>query len=291
MATYFQTWTSPNQRDFVNLTGVPDYYTHILVAFGCFKGAQVVFQDAPNFDIKSQIAAVQARGKKVLLSMGGWTCDWSPVYSGDATSFGRKAADFAKQYNFDGVDVDFEYMGFKNPAYDKSIQVLMDFIRGLRAGIGADKLLTLTPMPTYVDPKANTINNDHNSFVFVINNITSLLDYIQIMCYNEPDDQDPYQNVVNWGTPFTFSNSQYGSVHYIGFDPKKIVIGLLAAPSSGDQGYLTPDQANKELAHVRQTYGSLAGVMYWSIEEDKVNPNGAFYQGDHMKACVLQEQC
>ena len=72
MVAYYPTWLV-NGQSYMPMSRIPGYYTHINVAFGCFDGGDVVFQTVPpNLnDMLDQMRIVQARGQKVILTMGG----------------------------------------------------------------------------------------------------------------------------------------------------------------------------------------------------------------------------
>jgi len=291
MVAYYPLWLTGSQKSLA-LTDVPSYYTHINIAFGCFSGSSVVFQTLPNnlTQFLQQMKQVQARGQKVILTMGGWTCDWHPVYS-DVAGFATKTYNFTNLYGFDGVDLDFEYMGYATAPVGASVSLINLYMRTLRRLLPASKPVILTPMPSYVNPSVDTLNDYNNAYIWVMNNISSILSWIQIMCYNNAEDQDPYQNVVNWSSNFTIHNYNYDSVSYYGYDPSKIVIGILATPPSGNNGYLTPSQVNGEIVRIRNRFSTFAGTMMWDIIDDYNNPSGQFYEGNGIKSCVLNNNC
>jgi len=291
MVAYYPTWLVQGQS-YLPMTKVPTYYTHINVAFGCFAGGDVVFQTVPSNlnDMLAQKKLVQARGQKVILTMGGWTCNWKDVFA-NTESYAQKTVAFALRYGFDGIDVDFEYMGEANSPVPASIQMLVTYMKTIRSQLPRDLPLILTPMPSYVDPAVDSLNDYSNGFIWVMNNISQDLSWIQIMCYNNANDQDPYTNIVNWSQKFTIKNWRYGSVTYNGYDSSKIVVGILSSQNAGSNGYLTPPQINASIQKIRGRFPSFAGTMMWDVILDYYNPSGQFFTGNGIQSCVHNNQC
>lgn len=63
----------------------------------------------------SKVSALKAKGIKVLLALGGWNDSLGDKYSrlvnnpGSRSNFIRQALEFIEKYNFDGLDLDWEY--------------------------------------------------------------------------------------------------------------------------------------------------------------------------------------
>ena len=206
-----------------------------------------------------------------LLFEIGWTCDWKDVF-GSTNLYAQKTVAFAQKYNFDGIDVDFEYMGEANSPVPQSVDMLITYMKTIRSQLPSNKPLILTPMPSYVDPNEDSLNDYYNAFIWVMNNISQDLSWVQIMCYNNPNDQSPYTNVINWSEKFQIKNWRYGTVTYNGYDSSKIVVGILASQNAGSNGYLTPSQINQSIVKIRSRFPYFAGSMMWDILLDYYNP-------------------
>ncbi|MGG4127061.1 glycosyl hydrolase family 18 protein [Paenibacillus illinoisensis] len=125
---------------------------------------------------------------KTIISVGGWT--WSNRFSDVAATsatrevFANSAVDFLRKYNFDGVDLDWEYPvsggldgNSKRPEDKQNYTLLLSKIRekldAAEAVDGKEYLLTIASgaSPTYA---ANT----------ELANIASIVDWINIMTYD-----------------------------------------------------------------------------------------------------------
>jgi len=127
----------------------PTYITHINYAFGHvtdqFNGVRI-----DNEERLKQIIALrnQKPDLKVLLSIGGWGSGrFSEMAADDSfrKSFAADCQRVVKEFNLDGIDIDWEYPtntggGISaSPAdYDNYTYLMRD----IRAAIGSDKLLT-----------------------------------------------------------------------------------------------------------------------------------------------------
>lgn len=155
---------------------MPDYslMTHIDYAFGHVNDTY----DGIRISRPERLQAIVA-GKgsvKVCLSVGGWG---SGRFSEMAwTEAGRKAfaADCARvirEYNLDGIDLDWEYPGSSAAGISSAPQDTQNFtllMQEIRAAIGPDKLLTL----------ASAANARHIDFKAIL----PLIDFVNVMSYD-----------------------------------------------------------------------------------------------------------
>jgi chitinase len=155
----------------------PTYITHINYAFGhvneTFNGVGIA-----NESRLKQIAALKQNAPtlKVMLSIGGWGSGrFSEMAADDGfrKSFATDCQRVVKEYNLDGIDIDWEYPTSSmakisaSPDDRKNFTLLM---RDIREAIGKDKLLTLASSADaqYIDFKA----------------IDSYIDFTNIMAYD-----------------------------------------------------------------------------------------------------------
>lgn len=136
----------------------------------------------PNTSIP-QLA--HAAGTKLLISIGGWTL--SDNFPGIAASsikrqlFATSCVDLIKQYNLDGIDIDWEYPGFIDHSGTPADKVNFTlFLQAIRTAIDAyglqvNKTFLLTAA---VGASASTANN----IDWV--QVTPLLDYVNMMTYD-----------------------------------------------------------------------------------------------------------
>ncbi|GAA5807973.1 hypothetical protein MFLAVUS_001354 [Mucor flavus] len=144
---YFPNWLygryTPSMIDFGK-------YTHVYYAFAIQNSPTTpIWQDNGIFDTYVQygfpklVELAHAAGTKVLVSVGGWS--GSTHFSPMAASASNRAAfikwnvDFIKQWNTDGVDIDWEYPTGKGPGCniiaDDDVANLQVLIKELRASL------------------------------------------------------------------------------------------------------------------------------------------------------------
>jgi len=223
----------------------PTYITHINYAFGHvnddFNGIRI-----DNEDRLRQIVALknQAPHLKVLISIGGWGSGRFSEMAADKVfreSFAADCQRVAKEFNLDGIDIDWEYptsdMGNISASpedYDNYTYLMRD----IRAAIGPDKLLThaTSAGARYYDFKA----------------LDQYLDFTNIMAYDM--GMPPYHHSALYRSEIAGGNTSDEAVkaHLAAGVPKhKLVLGV---PFYGkaDRGFQRPaDMLN---AHEMEGY-------------------------------------
>lgn len=116
---YYPSWFSASGT---SLTDTPDRYTHVILAFAKpdfswngadWSGTGLQFATSPSA-VRAQITALQQRGTKVVLAVGGATfLNWAPL-AAEADSPGpytNALRGFVDAMGLDGIDVDYETEG------------------------------------------------------------------------------------------------------------------------------------------------------------------------------------
>lgn len=157
---YYPSWLAATTQP---LTATSDAYTHVLIAFAkpdfawdgsSWAGTGLQFAAAPD-EVRQQIAALQARGIRVLLAVGGAKyLNWAPLAAeaGKAGAITAALQTFVADMGFDGLDVDFETDG----AEPAQIQEYTAAIKALRNAAGPKKMLALAAWSTGADCTAAT---------------------------------------------------------------------------------------------------------------------------------------
>lgn len=204
---------------------------------------------------------------KTLIAIGGWN-EGSKKYSAMASSaptrdtFVDSVLDFLNKYNFDGIDIDWEFPGSNGGhANDRNnFNALLRQLRDQLSSVG--KMLTLA-----VSANPRTIQSGYD-----IQTIVGLVDYISVMSYdyhgafdnytghNAPlfareDDVDPTFNVA-FGINYWISN---------GAPAEKLNMGL---PLYGRVVQLADDKKNEIGAKIvgageEGPYSTEAGILYY----------------------------
>ncbi|WP_336782462.1 glycosyl hydrolase family 18 protein [Paenibacillus illinoisensis] len=229
---------------------------------------------------------------KTIISVGGWT--WSNRFSDVAATsatrevFANSAVDFLRKYNFDGVDLDWEYPvsggldgNSKRPEDKQNYTLLLSKIRekldAAEAASGKEYLLTIASgaSPTYA---ANT----------ELANIASIVDWINIMTYdfngawqkisahNAPLNADPAAASAGVPDSNTFNVAAGAQGHLnAGVPAAKLVLGV---PFYG-RGWDGCAQANNG-QYQTCSGGSSIGTWeagsfdFYDLEANYINKNG-----------------
>ena len=151
---YYPSWFSASAA---KLSATPAGFSHVIIAFAKpdfawngrdWNGTGLQFATGPD-DVKKQIAALQARGIKVVLAVGGATyLAWGPL-AAEADKPGPITAAltrFVADMGLDGLDVDYETDG-TGPA---QINEYRGAIRALSNAAGP-KMLSLAAWSTGAD--------------------------------------------------------------------------------------------------------------------------------------------
>lgn len=198
----------------------PAIVTHINYAFGhvnnTFDGVRI---DNPQ-RLKQVLALKKTNNDlKVLLSVGGWGSGRFSEMAGDAKlrkSFANNCAEIVKEFNLDGIDIDWEYptsnaAGISAAPEDtKNFTLLM---QDIRKAIGKKKLLTLATVLTaqYID--------------FV--EVNKVADFVNIMAYD--GDRPPKHHAALYRSEMTGGTSCAEAVEAhirAGMPAEKLVLGI-----------------------------------------------------------------
>ena len=261
-----------NQIPLAGIANLP--YTDVIVGFLVPgpDGTTLVGGGGPHggaFDdqLKNNIRILQNAGKRVLISVGGATFPSSAYQNYYMSPFGiegewllREIVNFVTNYNFDGVDIDYEdNAGFgDNRTYD-GVDFLSRLTSALRQRLpSGHNIITHAPQTPYW--------NSHSEFA-----AGGIAPYYRI-----------WQNVgnqIDWINNQFYSNSSYDATAALKvayyqavaglIGPQKLLLGApLTAKAAG--GYLPLDQMIKDvIAPLTATYGTqFGGVMGWQFSLD-----------------------
>jgi chitinase len=277
---YWQNFDNPANE--IRLRDVPDNYDLIAVAFADATGAPgaVSFTiDAglsasvggyTNADFKADIATLHARGKKVILSVGGEKGTVAVNDATAATNFANSVYALMQEYGFDGVDIDLE--NGLNPTY------MAQALRSIRNRAGAGTVITMAPQT--ID-----MQNPQSSYFKLALDIKDILTVVFTQYYNSGamlgcDQNAAYgQGSVNFIVALTCIQLEAG------LRPDQVAVGLPATPSAAGGGYVSPSVVNQALDCLARgtncgsfrpprTYPGIRGAMTWSINWDVTAGNG-----------------
>jgi len=273
---YWQDFT--NSATPLTLAQVPANYNLVAVAFGNSDSTpgQVTFSVDSGLasalggytqqQFISDIKTLQARGQKVILSVGGQNGTISVDDAASASNFASSVYSIIQQYGFNGVDIDLE--NGVNPTYMASA------LEQLESDVGSSLIITLAPQTV------DTQSTGDDYFQLALD-IQPILTMINTQYYNSGTMNGCDGNVYAEGTE-NFMTALACTELEGGLSPSQVGLGLPASSSAAGSGYVSPSVVNDALdcLAARQNCGSfvppttwpgIRGVMTWSINWDASN--------------------
>jgi chitinase len=276
--------------------------THINYAFvNCIDSMAVLSNlktDTINFRLLNQLKNVNPN-LKIVISIGGWT--WSKNFSDAVLTsssralFAKTSVDIIKQYNLDGIDIDWEYPGQKGDNnrfrpedkqnYTRMFVEMRKQLNELEKHTGKKYLLT-----TAVGGDKSFINNSE------MDQVAKILDYIYLMTY---DYLGPKGTVGHHTNLYSNSAHKYASSAHqtvkdfiqAGVPAEKLVLGIafygkeVIASNGANNGLGQPILLPKPTE--RGIFSKL-GSGFTSIKENFINNNGySYFWDDDAKAPYL----
>jgi chitinase len=267
-----------NGADPLTLADVPTSYNLVAVAFGAATdtAGQVSFSLDPTLasdlggytqqQFINDIATLQARGQKVILSVGGADGAISVDDAASASAFASSVYSLILQYGFNGVDVDLE--NGVDPTYMASA------LEQLESDVGSSLIITLAPQTV------DTQSTGDDYFELALD-IKSILTMINTQYYNSGTMNGCDGNVYAEGTE-NFITALACTELEGGLSPAQVGVGLPASTSAAGSGYVAPSVVNDALDCLAtgsncgsfvppQTWPGIRGAMTWSINWDASN--------------------
>ena len=193
------------------------FNTHINIAFANpTDDASGDIQPINEQLLQQTVRLAHAQQKKVFISFGGWRGDdsghdlvYEKIAADDAArlAFIRNIVAMVERFNFDGVDMDWEYPRLQGAAdYERFIVELSNALHAV------DKKLTAAVIGT-----RTKVTDDGDASAYS-DRALAAFDWINLMAYDDrPDDHSPY-NLVERSTDYWLTER--------GVDPQKAVLGL-----------------------------------------------------------------
>ncbi|WP_216216585.1 chitinase [Amycolatopsis aidingensis] len=213
---------------------------------------------------RADIRTVQARGQKVILSVGG---EKGTVWVGDSAAADNFATDMIgliNDYGFDGVDIDLENGIHPGP--------MSSALRRIHAAGG--EIITMAPQTL-------DMQSTGNGYFQLALSIKDILTIVNMQYYNSGTmlgcDQQVYaQGTVNFLTALACIQLEGG------LRPDQVGLGLPASTRAAGGGYQSPGNVNDALDCLSvgtncgsfqpsTTYPGIRGAMTWSINWDASN--------------------
>ena len=269
---------------------------------------------------KADIKALQDSGVPVLVSVGGQNGHVELNSVAEKDTFVNGVVAILNEYGFDGLDIDFEgsSMNFGAGAltdfsyssvssYPK-LKNVIDAIKEIDTQMGSGFHITAAPEVQYVQQGSTAFTDNWGSFLPVLDNIRSILDYIHVQLYNIGatngvkglDSKNYYQEspdlIVSACESLIrgFTTANPPAIQFNGLRPNQVAIGLPATNKCTAQGgaagggFVTTSNVEKAIKYLTKgtsfgggyslqggPYPDLRGAMTWSINWDKSTACGS----------------
>ncbi len=302
-----------NPAGTMKLSEISDKWDVINISFAVPTvsiGSTMTFTPDPGIyaskqEFKNDVAALQSKGKKVLISMGGETGVVGVNTPADAQAFSNSMINIIREYGFDGMDIDFEGQSIslaagdtdlKNPTSPKVVNLISAF-RTIISQFNSDFILSMAPETLYVQGGFSSYGGPAGAYLPLIYALRNDMDYIHVQHYNtgcmlgldglcyssaNADFHVAMADMLLQGFPVA------GGQQFPALRQEQVAIGLPATTSAAGSGYTTPAEVHKALDYIikgqsfggRYTlrnpsgYSDFRGLMTWSINWDKASGFG-----------------
>ncbi|MHA7056259.1 cellulase family glycosylhydrolase [Aquimarina sp. M1] len=307
-----------NGSGLIRLRDVSANWDVINVSFAVSKisptDGEIEFQLDPIFNsigytvenFKSDVQFLKSQGKKVIISIGGAEGQVRLNTTSARNKFVTSMIAIIEEYNFDGMDIDFEGQSlsfdlgdtdFKNPTTPVIVNTI-DAVQSICNHFGNDFILTMAPETFFVQLGYSFYggisagaDRRAGAYLPLIYALRDKLTFLQVQYYNSGsitalDDRfyamgnaDFYVSLVDMllkGFPITGDNSKF----FPALRPDQILLGVPATVNAGN-GYTGSQGVINALDYIirgnsfggqyslSQTYPQLRGVMSWSVNWDQ----------------------
>ena len=301
---YWHNWNDGN-APYLELSQVDPRYTVVEVSFAVpavGSAYDMVFapaETAPATFI-ADVAALQAQGKKVLISIGGANATVHLDSDTERDQFVSSMLSILDTYGFDGLDIDLEGASvaisggtIANPT-DARIIRMIDAVNSIadqyEVAHGVPMMLTMAPETAYVQGGMSAYGGIWGAYLPLIDALRDRLDILQVQLYNSGSMYGIDGGIYSQGTAdFIVSQTEAllqgfttGGGFFAPLPPEKVAIGLPACPLAAGGGYVSPAVLEQAVDYLRgvgnqpgsyqrvDTYPTLRGLMTWSINWDAV---------------------
>jgi GH18 family chitinase len=262
-----------------------DKLTHINYAFLIPNADGTMGRIANPWKLKEIVSQAHAKGVKVLISVGGWGWDdqFEKLAADPETraTFVKALDEFARTYDLDGVDMDWEY-----PDPGESSENFTALMRELNARLRPQGKL-LTAAVVAVGPTGEGISAE----------VFEMVDFLNLMAYD-----GPYTN----HSAYQYAEESLRYWRARGLPPEKTVLGVPFYARPGEVPYRKLVEADPEAVNVDEAeyhssttyYNGLptlrqktdlarreaSGIMIWALAHDTNDSTsllGGIYDAAH----------
>ncbi len=297
-------WTEGFAAKSFPLRDVSPQWDVVIVAFAPpAKGSTSVLHFSPPRgytpgQFKTDIAALQRKGRKVLISLGGGGQVVTLSTPAELRAFVSSVSSIVQTYGFNGVDLDFETpslildpgdTNFRKPT-TPAIVNLIAAMHQLHRRFGPKFMLAEVPEGPQVPAGLETYGGQFGSFLPVIYGTRHILSFVDVQDYDTPPleglDGNYYMpRTADYYVAMTelllhgFPVGRNPKLFFPPLPPQKVAVGFLVGRSplgaiEKSMRYLIQGKpyAGKKYDLMRRSgYPGLDGVMFWNIQADRWN--------------------
>lgn len=321
---YWHNWDEGASLPFLELNEIDDRYNVICLSFAVATGGNpsnmefnmysgTSYNDA---NLKVDIAAKQAEGKTVLMSVGGATGSFRLSNPTQKNGFVSDMKSMIINYGVDGIDIDLEqranvcmYSGTIQSTTDahitNMIAALQELLAWYQLEYGKKMILTMAPETAYVQGGLSSYQVNSlcgGSYLPIIEALGTDLDLLMVQLYNSGEMFDLELSLQYDGTQ-GFVTSQTETVirgftaasglgTFSGLNPNQVVVAMPACTGAATSGYVAPSSLKPALNYLlglgskvgtytlkeSNGYPDLRGIMTWSINNDAMASCGSTYE-------------
>lgn len=252
-------------------------YTHIILAFitaTVDERKRIKLHTNPRLEpFWRDVAKLQKRGKKVLISFGGGAvqaADYAPL-AGRELELAKLLADFVRSKGLDGVDVDYEASDTFHTLRRKGVidgrKFLIALSKALRTELPAPRyLLSHAPQPPYL-----SVGWHGGAYLDILKAVGDQIDWIAVQYYDNPGFDTPISSRVVGNVKSPYPTSYRGLTAKDGklrWPARKIVVGKPVHKTNARSGYTKPRAIiEKIIKPLQKTYGEeFGGIMGWQYD-------------------------
>ncbi len=307
-----------NGSSVMRLKDVPDRYNVVYIAFAesdADDRATMVF--TPSIAVPEQTVALfkedvrflQARGTKVIISLGGANAYVKLDTTAKRDLFVSSMIGIIDEYRFDGIDIDIEAgtfsldggdTDFQNPT-TPTIVHLIEATRQIYLHYGGSLMLTSAPETAYVQGAMVTYAGIWGAYMPWIEGVRDILDFIHPQYYNasglrglDGGNHGPATSgMLTAGSEALLKGFNVGGGFFSPLRPDQVAIGIPASQSAASGGFIPFDEVlqavkyletgDKEASHYTGSYTlrkesggypGFRGIMTWSVNWDLTTDGG-----------------
>jgi chitinase len=236
------------------------------VTFGVDSGLSSALGGYTDANFASDVQALHAQGREVVISVGGQNGAISVNDATSAGSFANSVLALMRRFGFDGVDIDLE--NGISPGFMTSA------LRQLSSMAGPSLVVTLAPQTLDVQPGG--------AYLQLIDGIGSILTVVNTQYYNSGTMNGCDGNVYAQGSVNFITAQACILLQHVRAD--QVGLGLPASGSAAGSGVVAPSVVNAALDCLASGTScgsfvpparnpSIRGAMTWSVNWDASNGN------------------